>query len=240
MDISGGGILEKCDVFIHQDIRPDNSCGYKLSDKYILPQVNVDAQKITVPNLFGFGKMFFPWVTSDFPRLGMFSGRDENGMFPLGNKIIERELEEGKNVDDIVEILNGECLSVQEIYANFEEIVMQIKKREQNWDIKICEFILEHYKEKQMFYDCWHPTEVVLKEIAFRVLEKLGIYDKDIKSTFNLANVEEPTLPCVKAALGMQWASPYIRKGKMTKKISENMTLYDYVREYVWWCHGHM
>ena len=118
-----GEILEHCDLFIHQDIRPDNSCGYKLSDEYVLPQVNVAAHKITVPNLFGYGSMFFPQVIGNPNNSWLFSGRDRNGMFPHGNKVIEKALEEGKSVEDIVRLLDSACISEDEIIENFAEEV---------------------------------------------------------------------------------------------------------------------
>lgn len=233
-----GEILEHCDLFIHQDIRPDNSCGYKLSDEYVLPQVNVAAHKITVPNLFGYGSMFFPQVIGNPNNSWLFSGRDRNGMFPHGNKVIEKALEEGKSVEDIVRLLESACISEDEIIENFAEEVSKMQKREENWDIKISRFILENYKDVQIFYSCWHPTNIVIKEIVLQILMKLGITDENIETELKMDTHEEPLLSCVRETLGIQWKKEHIREGSACKRINNKMTLEEYVREYVWWCHG--
>lgn len=52
-------IVKYCDLFIHQDIRKDNSIEYMYSDEYILPKLRNDCVRLCIPNLYGFPKAFF-------------------------------------------------------------------------------------------------------------------------------------------------------------------------------------
>lgn len=232
------GLLKNCDVFIHQDIRPDNSYGYRFSDEYILPKVREGAVKITIPNLYGVGRMIFPKVTRYTNPQWILAGRDHNGMFPHKNELIEELVKNGKGIEEIIDTLKGRCISEQEILCNFENEIEKIRIREQNWDIKMSQFILNNYKEKKLFYDHEHPTNIILEEIALQVLKILGICDVKVECTDRNDLYEEPVLPWVKEVLGMKWEQEYIREGNSGRKIKVNMTLDDYVREYVWWCHG--
>ena len=53
-------LLQRADVFIHQDIRADNKYGYKLSDEYIRKNIKEECIDITMPNFVGIAKWLFP------------------------------------------------------------------------------------------------------------------------------------------------------------------------------------
>ena len=53
-------LLKNTDVYIHQDIRENNSISYKLSDAYICPQLKQGVINVCIPNLVGMGKWMFP------------------------------------------------------------------------------------------------------------------------------------------------------------------------------------
>jgi hypothetical protein len=87
--------------------------------------------------------------------------------------------------------------------------------RESECDIKISDFILENYKEKQLFYDPSHPTETLLCEMGKRVLTKIGcrclrpMYLEPILNDTELFIYE-----CVNEALGLKFTQEYIRVGQ--------------------------
>lgn len=99
-------ILKNCDVFIHQDIRINNSQDYKLSDEYIVPRLSKKCINITIPNLYTFGKVFFPQTTENKNSHSYYG--DKWGMFPAGDENVERLLREGvKDIEQILKIIRG-------------------------------------------------------------------------------------------------------------------------------------
>lgn len=52
-------LIKNVDVFIHQDIKPDNSISYKLSDEYIRKYLSPTVLDICIPNFVGMGKWMF-------------------------------------------------------------------------------------------------------------------------------------------------------------------------------------
>ena len=231
-------ILSNCDVWIHEDIREDNSFGYYLSDQYIRSKIKNGAMDITIPHLFGLGKAFFPQSEYNKNNMSIFNSNDLNGMFPHADVVIDRCVQEVKTTDEIYLFTqSNRALDEEYIYNNFNLYMNKIRKREKCWDIKIYDFIMAHYKTEKLFYDFGHPTNVVLKKIAIGILEKLNIFDEDIVAQNQLNQHETPVYPIVKKCLEMTWEEKEIRKGERCKKVEETMDFKEYVREYIWWCY---
>ena len=53
-------LLKHTDVYIHQDIRKENSIGYQLSDEYVQQFLPKGVMDICIPNLVGMGKWMYP------------------------------------------------------------------------------------------------------------------------------------------------------------------------------------
>jgi len=231
-------ILGRCDLFIHEDIRPDNPFGYKLSDDYLVPKLK-NCKNITVPHLFGLGKGFFPQDGGgNLPEnKPLRNGRENNGMFPHRDNIIEQGLADGMSPDDIIAHSKEDVFTKEEIVENFNTYIDKIKSRESSWDIKVSSFIIDHYREEKLFYDLGHPTEIVIIYIAKKLLELLELDVEEDLTCRPLNDFEEPVYPCVKRALGLKWNNQYIRKGVRGRKFTKNMDLDEYIREYIQWCH---
>lgn len=225
-------VLQNLDLFIHQDIRSDNCFGYKLSDEYILPKLNRECLQITVPNLFGLGSILFP--QSVFNKNNPALSGNREGYFPHGDIIIDKAVEEGQDMQEILELIKGDVFSREEILDNFRIGMEKIAKRELNWDIKIYDFIVENYKKVKLFYNIGHPTNTVMLEIALGIMKILGIND-EISCNYEMDYYEEPVYDCVKRGLGLEWEESEIRKrgGKLESK----MMIEEYVKEYLFWCH---
>lgn len=89
--------LAHIDVFVHEDIRSDNSFGYKMSDEYLVPKLKTNCTNITIPHLFGLcGGCFPQTVGSNSAKRNppLRNGEDFNGMFPHRDRIIEQLIEQ--------------------------------------------------------------------------------------------------------------------------------------------------
>lgn len=235
--------LKRVDVWIHQNITEKNIFSYKLSDAYIEKYIKSTCDNIVVPNFMGL--VFGLFVLSDRDIADshnhlMCNGQDINGMFPHSDKIIENALESMDNFDKIYAYCIDElAIDEKDIKDSFNKWVEKIRERENRWDIKILDYILENYKDVQLFYDANHPTERLMDEIIDRLLKRLDIneYVKNKQDSY-LGVHEIPVFPCVKKALGIKWNKEYIREGIYGKRATEKMNLKEYIREYIWWRHN--
>lgn len=231
-------IIGHCDVFIHEDIQPQNRYGYKLSDEYLIPLLKKSCKNITIPNLFGLARGFFPQYdgyNSNDKNRPLRNGIDKNGMFPHSDIVIDQAVKKGMPIGDIIEYSKGKVFSDEEIVRNFNIYMDKIKDRDNAWSIKISSFIREHYQDEKLFYDIGHPTEAVIIFIAKEIFILLGL-DEDSNIVCSPMDAHEtPVYPCVKDVLGLKWDIQYIRR--QGKKIVKNMDLVEYIREYVAWCY---
>ena len=173
-------LLSVCDVYLGQDIRKENKFGIQFSDEYIVERLRPDCKRIIFPNLVGMGKMMF--IQSYYEAGGKNADAAmPYGFFPYGDSVIDRLYEEGYSAEEIIiEIAKGKFFSEEQIRSNFDEMVEQFKKRERNWDVKIVDYILENYRERQVFYDLYHHLlydvhyllhlPLIYKNIKIRIL----------------------------------------------------------------------
>ncbi len=228
-------LLEACDLFIHQDIRPDNSVGYKFSNEYILPLLKKECKTITVPNMVGMGKWNFPTIIGKEHRYN-----DVLVMFDR-DSVLDDAYRKYKSVAGMKKYITSlDVYPEEKVRSLFESCMTKLKEREQNWDIKISDYILENYQTEKLFYDDNHASESVMQEIGRRLCENLGIKDISGKVEYPMNWEEAFTLPYVKKALGIRYEETYIREtGNKEIVFNRNkMDLDEYLREYIWWFYG--
>ena len=142
------------------------------------------------------------------------------------------------SLEQICSYVQGDgILSSGDILQNFNTYITKIQQREKDWDIKISDFILTHYKSEKLFYDSGHPTNVIFEKISVDILQILGISDW-ISTDLRLDSNEIPIYPWIRKVLGMEWTEERIRVSSNAKKCSDYMDIKEYIREYIWWCHS--
>lgn len=230
-------ILENCDLFIHQDIQINNPFSIKFSDNYTLKRLKKNCITIIIPNLFGLGQGFFPQTVRN-PRNKMYNG-DPSGMFPDGDENIIRLMEQNLSINEIVNILTTkDVYNSDKVIDNFNYYIEKIRRREENWDIKILDDILKKYRLEKLFYDIGHPTNSILEEISKGILRKLDIFDDEkIILDSCLEMHEVPIYPGVCESLGLQFNENIIRKKSIKKLRDVKMNFEEYIREYIEWCY---
>lgn len=227
-------LLNACDVYIHQDIRWNNAYGYMLSDEYIGKKLRKDCINITIPNLVGLGKIFFPQGEVNDER----NRRDDlmYGFFPYKDIVVDTLLKQGKSAEQIIEQIKQQGFyEEQYIIDNFYKIIEKYREREKGWDIKVIDYILEHYRARKLFYDIYHPVNEILELIAGGVLKELGLDSNGISCDGNLGAYEMFLYPEVKKALGLEYSETEIRKTSKYKLMPQ-MDMEEYVKEYIYWC----
>lgn len=129
-------------------------------------------------------------------------------------------------------IKGGGVFLREEVLADFEIWKDKILKRENNWDIKIVQYILDNFKQKKLFYKSGYPTNDILKEISVQILNILNLdctlgEVSDMLDTFEIL-----VYGCIKRYLELDFEEEYLRfRGIMTLK-GEKYTLKEYIEEY--------
>lgn len=232
-------ILEYCDLFLHQDIRKENSVDKKYSDEYTLQRLRSDCVRCCIPNLYGFPKALF-YKNHKPNEKGYTIGKIGNP-FAYQEEIIDECIYQNQSLDEICKRLNDKIVDKNEVFSQFQQDKEKLLARERNWDIKISDFIYQSIHQVQLFYDVGHPTNILLKEIANRILTYLHI-NAQISTELDdaVAQAEVPVYDDIRKILGLQWQTSCLRnKGKPYFVLSgAKMDLREYVKEYIWWCYG--
>lgn len=230
-------VFSHIDIWIHQDIRRDNQFGYEVSDDYIRHYVSTEIKEIIIPHLYGIGKMLFPQSIALEGNPAINDGQDTDGLFLHGDKVIEKCISEGMDIDGIVAFCKSDgALTEEEILQNYCAGINKVRLREAEWDIKIADFIETHCRREKLFYDDGHPTNFVMKYISAEILKRLNIEDTRICCGISMDAHEKYVYPIVRKVLGLEWADKEIRVTGM--KLDKHMDFEEYIREYCWWRHG--
>lgn len=231
-------ILEDMDIWIHEDIQKNNRFGYEFSDEYLGRFMTEDVVEIIMPHLYGLGGGFFPYAKEwNNKNTALLNGADRTSMFPRRDALIEQCLENNMGLEQICSyVQENDIVSGEYILENFNVYINKIQQREKYWDIKISDFILEHYRSEKLFYDDGHPTNVLLEKISADILQILGVPD-NVSTDIRLDLNEIPVYPWIRKVLGMEWTEEYIRTSENAIKCNDYMDIEEYIREYIWWCY---
>lgn len=234
-------ILNEADVFIHQDIRGNNSIAYELSDEVLVPQLNKSCLNLIIPNLVGFGR----WLYPNLGEIILDKAQSHNLIFR--DRILDEAVKaSGNSLRDIsfyISYFNGFEYSKEELNELFEQDMAKLQKREKKWDIKILHYILRHYKSIPMYVDAGHPSRYVMYEIGTKVLGFLGIKrDVSLEDYYSVLGMPTPVAPGVKQYFGIKYLMPLEpRKScvfRSDKTIGEEQYVYEYIAEYLYHVQG--
>ena len=219
------------DLFIYQTVHRNNRFAETLNTDDIIKKTRKKCTKINILNLYFTG--YFPQITSN--RNNLCLDIDQSGLFPFGDRYVDLLIEKGLNSE---EIINNVCkenfIDKQTIEENVSLNLKELQKREEHTDIVIMDYIIENYREEQLFYSRNHPNEKLLIVYTNRILKYLGypenqLSEKDmIMQCGSLKGQDLPVYPCVRKVLGLK---------QYEKKVYPNRYLYDDllldIKEYV-------
>ncbi len=228
--------LAHCDLLIGQDIWSKG--GYVSIDE-LKSKTRESCRKIIIPNLYG-TNLYFPQAEKDgveilenyesFLRhfkddaLGYRGGVEQKkAVKNIGFLDVNLSTAwNGLTVEAIKnKIKNERIYGEQDIIDKFNYAIQKLKEREKKCDIEISDYILEHYQEKQLFYDPYHPIEEVVCEKGRRILKRLGIEIIEYNKIGRFLDGAEMFIyGCVKQALNLKFEQNYIRIG-----VNRNYTL---------------
>lgn len=224
-----------CDIFIHQSIQLGNRYGEAFASENVIKLLPKSCEIIAIPNVYHLAKCFFPQY-SEAKELRT-KIKDKTCFFR--DSIIDEAYVKNAKVDEIVEKYNSLCLYDENVLKNaYTEFIEKVKKRENDWDIKVSAFIEENYKDIQLFYDPNHPTNYFLEYVAYKVLcillPRMNIQFEDVLGTSSrrLDSYEMPVCANAKSALGLNWKEKELRITGIKEK-NERMYLREYISQYI-------
>lgn len=210
-----------------------------MSDEYIrncFLNKNTYPKEIIIPHLFGFGKAFFPQSDWNKRNEKINNGRDRNGMFPHADTVIDECVKQKKTIEEIIDYCKSDsALDKEFIIKNFKIYMKKIKEREEFWNIKIYDFIVENYRNEKLFYDVGHPTNIIMEKISMDILYELGIYGEPIYTKIQMDDHENPVYPSVRHTLNLYWKEEELRKSPTARRMCSRMDFEEYIKEYLQW-----
>lgn len=178
------GILSMTDYFFTQDVRAENRFGYMASTEYMFSLVSEKCKCIKISNLYFMG--YFPQLAPEFSNDTETMRVDLLGekVFNTG-KFIDHEvlklITKGYSGEEIVSrISSDDYFDQQQLSENIELELERFAQREENIEIKMCDYLRDNYNKKCLFATANHPTTTTMLEFARRILNELGIADMDI------------------------------------------------------------
>lgn len=201
-------IINNSDLFMHQSIRRENIYGEKYSSEELLKYVKETCKTLALPNLYGMPKCFFPQLSvENLTTELLFSLKD------IVDVNIKKWINEKYSINQMVSnIQDGGVYSRKYILELWDEFKSKLLIREEEWDIKISDYIFANYKKEKLFTNLNHISTLLAKEISNRVLRELQfsyideiiIPGMDVREVFIYEDV--------KRALGLTFDEKYIRR----------------------------
>lgn len=226
--------FERCDLFLHQSIRENNVYGKQYASKELIEKLKDKCIQISIPNLYGLPKFIYPQIDANLETKKI----EGKNFFPFRDKYIEEMWNAGKNEYEIKNYIEkGTIVDKKEINREIEEFYEKVKKRENEWDIKIADWIMVNYQEKQLFYDPNHPTNIVIQFIIKKIMNILNYQEiVNFDKLTILDSYEIPIYGDVCRTLKLKYnTQQYMRQNTRLAIRNNQMDLLEYVNEYVLW-----
>lgn len=177
-------IFTECSLCVTQYINFDNNFSQFFATENIRRLVNYHSRLIVIPVLYF--DLYFPQTIHQKQSNSLLS---EVGVlsFPYGDCILD-ELSKKYSIEDIVKIV---CL--KDFFPDkllrwiYDTRLEEMQYRESLCDVKIYDYIIEHFRKEQLFYSKNHPSRNVFIEFGKRLLNRLGFSDAE--------NVEQIRMP---------------------------------------------
>lgn len=233
--ISNKEFLQRVDLLIYQKVHKNNRFSPILDTDLLVEKLSFSCKRVRIVNIYFSG--YFPQYDLPYVRVG--KEVHQSGIFPFGDTFIDNMIANGEDKDSIVEqIIQEEFLDYTQIRENASNSIIELKNREQDSDVCITDYIIQHYQERQLFYSLNHPVEELLIEYTNRILKYLGFDDLKLSiSDFcmligSLKGQDIPLYPSVIKALELnEYEKSYCPNRCIYKDLS--LDFVEYVKMYI-------
>lgn len=161
------GLLKNCDILIMPDIRENNQLSVPGVEQ-LTKMLNPDARVCIYPNLYGYN-LFYPQIIENDENVNEKHMRNVNhdiaNIAPIQKGVIrqlqglrdgniDKMYKEDKTVDEMIICMeDADTYDEMSIKMEFEKTINKLRIREHACDINISEFIMENYRNIQLYYE---------------------------------------------------------------------------------------
>lgn len=223
-------ILKEVQLFIYQPLdKKYNEC----STEYILSKLPPDCFCISLPRLYFRGY----WPEHSVNPYNQIKQDILSNLFPYGdnnlNEMLKQKIPKFKILDEVSRI---DFYEKNVLLNNLNNSIQESNDREKQTDIKISNYILNHYSHQKLFHTVNHPTDMIGLEVANQILKMLNMptlaeETKPLKREV-LGGTQVPIYPSVIEQLNLTFVSTnslYRSKG-----LGKMVTFSEYVEEYLY------
>lgn len=232
-----------CDLYVYTPKILDRDSAYSLSES----DFKEDCKIVSLSNLLV--SLYWPEISIEATSFNDFyihpynSRRDSDFYHTLYRKAdlnINKMVSNGDSTEKIMKVLSSdEYYSENEVKKNFRITMRSIDIAERRVDVRIGDFIKETYNKKMLYQNYTHPTKYILWEYVRRLLQVIGIPDKD---TWTLEEKcprviheggDVPIYPSVAKNLNLEFVNESYRYEVMTGNGIQYMTFREYMEHYI-------
>ncbi|MBQ7496749.1 MAG: hypothetical protein IJU00_02770 [Selenomonas sp.] len=203
-------LLSGVDLLLYQHMSPDNTLSATYADENILHKVPEHCKCLSVPTFWPLGGVIHQTQTMNI--LKDIYGYDAFYQDELLDAAYERVWK--KDLSTIADFLDEQELNSAESQMKADSFLERLVRRDERWDVKIVDYVLQNYKTIPMFNDIGHPSAELMWETGRRVMKLLGLTSNESQKqeyidTYRLGR-GGIIHTCVRQALGLNfWLSKF-------------------------------
>ena len=215
-------LLADCELFIYQPI--DSKHGERSTD-HLLTKLPSDCQCISFPYIYFSG--YWPQKSINLNReyLKILSYKDY--------VTHEMTAKEYSSNDIIQELSKIDFYDKDFLLRNVESTLDELSRREAMTDIKIANFIREHYRNYYLFHESNHPSDIIGFNVVNQILRilKMPVISKP-HGVEILGYYQAPIYPSTIAHLGLTFVDRNSTYKHYSQRITFNESIEEYLRRY--------
>ena len=235
LSISHISLLKNCDIFIYQPMN-NNYDFSQYNINYVKKNLKKECMIIRV-NYYRF-KGF--WYECNYIPYHKYSGYSFHNIHGIYKEIKNLSNKTCKN--SVVNFINNIQINENELNNFFDTELKKLKLLDDCSDVNMYDFFELNYKDKILFHDQFHPTNIFFYEIFRQLIEKICCYklpkddneflSKDVINNIEMTHWVTPILPIVRDILKLNYKDTIecFHLECHPKKIFMNIYDYYYIR----------
>ncbi|MDC7682612.1 WcbI family polysaccharide biosynthesis putative acetyltransferase [Asticcacaulis sp. BYS171W] len=128
--------------------------------------------------------------------------------------------QQGWSPDRAVALFSDDTFFERNYAGAAEQSLAEMVRREAHLEVRMADYIAEHYKSRRLFHTLNHPTAHLLGVLAHRILSHLGIDHYDISQVTQedyLSDIVKAPHPAVHRMLGLNFDNPSVDRAHVLK-----------------------
>lgn len=217
------GVFRFTDIFITQEVSDDNKFWHKFSTRHFISLMPASCEIIKISNLFFMG--YFPQYKKmkHSPGVNLMRGKILDATEYMDINVIQMIIADKSDEEILKEIGKPAYYEKPRLTAAVEAELEDFKQREKTVEIKMHDYLMEHWDNDLLFATSNHPTKEVMMELTRRILARIGVVDMGLSCPDR--EIQEPmpfdwryvVYPSVLRELGINRDLTYVFKAFLTQ-----------------------